>query len=141
MVAYVDGSNLPVPGGSLDAAAIDALIDLLGDDADVLAEVVDACLEEVPTRIAEIRAGAESGDATLVGRAAHTLKSNALTFGALELEGFRPRSRRPPVTRIFRPWQRFCRRSTASGPTPVHCWASWAIAAGREPHRVDPRRG
>ncbi len=59
---------------------------MLGDDPDALAEVVDAFLDEAPQRLLEIRAGVNEGDATLAGRAAHTLKANAATFGATRLE-------------------------------------------------------
>jgi HPt (histidine-containing phosphotransfer) domain-containing protein len=66
---------------SLDPATIRALTDMIGGDREVLAELVDELLEEAPRRLAEMR----SPDAALAGRAAHTLKSNALTFGGAEL--------------------------------------------------------
>ncbi len=66
---------------ALDAGAIDALRDMLGD-AESVREMLDAFFEEVPARLAEAQAGVEVGDAAVAGRAAHTLKSNALTFGA-----------------------------------------------------------
>jgi HPt (histidine-containing phosphotransfer) domain-containing protein len=50
-----------------------------------MAELADAFLEEAPDRLAELRQGAEAGDAALAGRAAHTLKANGMTFGAVEL--------------------------------------------------------
>ena len=59
----------------------------MGDDHEALAELVDAFLEEAPLRLAELESGLASEDAALVGRAAHTLKSNAATFGAVTLEG------------------------------------------------------
>jgi histidine phosphotransfer protein HptB len=68
--------------GVLDAAAIAALRDLVGDDPEVLAEIVDAFLDEGPQRVAEL----QDADPAVVGRAAHTLKSNAATFGATSLE-------------------------------------------------------
>ena len=70
----------------LDAEAVRALLELLGGDAEGLAEIVDACLEEGPQRLGELRQGAAAGDAVLVGRAAHTLKANAAMFGAARLE-------------------------------------------------------
>ena len=70
---------------ALDPGAIEALRELLGDDREALAELVDAFLDEAPSRLAEFRDGIEHGDAALAGRAAHTLKSNALTFGAHNL--------------------------------------------------------
>ncbi len=71
---------------SLDPEAVGALVELLGGDAEALAEIVDACLEEGPLRLVELRQGAAAGDAVLIGRAAHTLKANAATFGAVRLE-------------------------------------------------------
>ena len=68
--------------GVLDAAAIGGLRELVGDDPEALAEVVDAFLEEGPLRVEELT----SDDPAVVGRAAHTLKSNAATFGATSLE-------------------------------------------------------
>jgi HPt (histidine-containing phosphotransfer) domain-containing protein len=62
-----------------------ALSDMLGGDCEALAELVDAFVDEAPERLVELRRGAEQGDAALAGRAAHTLKSNGLTFGAVEL--------------------------------------------------------
>ncbi len=76
-----------VPKPTLDPAAVAALLDLLGDDHGALAELVEAFLEEAPLRLAELESGLGSGDAAFVGRAAHTLKSNAATFGAVALEG------------------------------------------------------
>jgi HPt (histidine-containing phosphotransfer) domain-containing protein len=70
---------------ALDVASLQALGDLVGDDPELLGSLVDVFLEEAPVRLSELRSGLESGDAVLLGRAAHTLKSNALTFGALEL--------------------------------------------------------
>jgi HPt (histidine-containing phosphotransfer) domain-containing protein len=80
-------STDPATGPSkLDSAALRDLFDLLGDDRDALEEIADAFLEEAPLRLAELRDGLSSGDLALVARAAHTLKANAATFGARELE-------------------------------------------------------
>lgn len=68
---------------SLDPRAVRALTEMLGHDREALAELVVEFVEEAPRRLAEMR----SPDAVLAGRAAHTLKSNALTFGAAELAG------------------------------------------------------
>ncbi len=78
----MDGSNHPASVDPLNPAAIDSLIDLLGGDSDALTELTEAFLEEAPLRIAEAHAGVDAADSVLTGRAAHTLKSNALTFGA-----------------------------------------------------------
>ena len=75
------------PGGvagsaALDPGAVRVLTELVGGDSEALVEIVDAFLEEAPQRIAELRRGADGDDSVLAGRAAHTLKANALTFGA-----------------------------------------------------------
>lgn len=70
---------------ALDTVAVRALYELLGGDREALVELVDSFLDEAPQRLAELRRGADQGDAGLVGRAAHTLKSNGSTFGAVEL--------------------------------------------------------
>jgi HPt (histidine-containing phosphotransfer) domain-containing protein len=70
---------------ALDADAIDALADMLGGDVELVREMINDFVDVVPARLAEVRQGIESGDADLAGRAAHTLKSNALTFGALHM--------------------------------------------------------
>lgn len=69
----------------LDPTTVGALRDLVGNDPDMLREIVVAFLEDAPERLGEISRGLAEGDSTLVRRAAHTLKSNAMTFGALSL--------------------------------------------------------
>ena len=48
-------------------------------------ELVDTFLEEAPGMLAELRQARASGDAERFRRAAHSLKSNAITFGATSL--------------------------------------------------------
>jgi HPt (histidine-containing phosphotransfer) domain-containing protein len=79
------GDRLDIDVRALDPDAVRALSELLGGDREALAEIVDAFVDEAPKRLAELRRGAEQGDVALAGRAAHTLKSNGLTFGAVEL--------------------------------------------------------
>jgi HPt (histidine-containing phosphotransfer) domain-containing protein len=55
-----------------------------GDDAFV-AELIEQFVTDSPALVATARKGIEAGDADEVRRAAHTLKSNAATFGANEL--------------------------------------------------------
>lgn len=69
----------------LDAEILESLWSLVGDDSDALRDVVTAFVEDGPERIREIRAGILGQDHELVRRAAHTLKSNGLTFGAVDL--------------------------------------------------------
>jgi HPt (histidine-containing phosphotransfer) domain-containing protein len=79
------GAHLEIDPGVLDADAVRALYELLGEDREALAEIVDAFLDEAPARLAELRRGVDQNDSALAGRAAHTLKSNGGTFGAVEL--------------------------------------------------------
>jgi len=64
----------------LDPAALDTLREIGGDE--FLGELVDSFLAEAPSLLGEIRDAMESGNAENARRAAHTLKSNAATFGA-----------------------------------------------------------
>ncbi len=79
------GAHLDIDVRALDADAVRALYELLGEDREALEEIVDTFLEEAPTRLAELRRGVDQNDSALAGRAAHTLKSNGGTFGAVEL--------------------------------------------------------
>ena len=70
-------------GCLLDQDSLAALRELVGDDEDALREVAVAFVEDAPDRFAEIARGLAESDSALIRRAAHTLKGNALTFGAL----------------------------------------------------------
>lgn len=69
----------------IDRAALDRLLDNTGGDVDFVSELVDQFLANTPGLVAAARAGIELEDADEVRRAAHTLKSNAATFGATSL--------------------------------------------------------
>ena len=53
--------------------------------AEFVAELVGTFLEEAPQMLGELRAALPAGDAQGFRRAAHSLKSNSHTFGALRL--------------------------------------------------------
>jgi histidine phosphotransfer protein HptB len=72
-------SNEPV----IDQAVFRELQDAAG--ADFVAELVDTFLEEAPGMLAALRQARAAGDADAFRRAAHSLKSNGLTFGAAPL--------------------------------------------------------
>jgi HPt (histidine-containing phosphotransfer) domain-containing protein len=57
----------------------------VGGDAEFVSELIDQFVADTPSLVAAARAGLEDGDADEVRRAAHTLKSNAATFGADDL--------------------------------------------------------
>jgi histidine phosphotransfer protein HptB len=111
---------------ALDPASLRDLFDLLGDDQDALTEIVDAFIEEAPLRLAELRAGLDAGDGALVGRAAHTLKANAATFGARTLEA---------LSRDLEETARSGDLTTAAASIDA-VEASWAAT---EPHLVELR--
>ncbi len=55
--------------------------------AEFVIELVDTFLEDAPALIAELRSARAAADADRFRRAAHSLKSNCNTFGALALAG------------------------------------------------------
>ncbi|MGZ8795145.1 MAG: Hpt domain-containing protein [Gaiellaceae bacterium] len=71
--------------GAVDNAVLGELCESVGDDPKFLAELVDEFLQDAPTQLESLRGAATSGDAPVAGRAAHTLKGNSRTFGAIAL--------------------------------------------------------
>ena len=67
----------------IDAATFTELQDTAG--ADFVGELVGTFLEEAPQMLAELRTAMAEGAADKFRRAAHSLKSNSHTFGALRL--------------------------------------------------------
>ena len=68
---------------TIDPETFKALQDTAG--ADFVVELVDAFLEEAPVMFESMRSALAEGDADKFRRAAHSLKSNSNTFGALAL--------------------------------------------------------
>jgi CheY-like chemotaxis protein/HPt (histidine-containing phosphotransfer) domain-containing protein len=64
----------------LEESALESLRELGGDE--FLGEVVSTFLGDAPSLLASLRSALEQGDAAELRRAAHTLKTNGLTFGA-----------------------------------------------------------
>lgn len=72
----------------IDRAALVILSDSVGED--FVGELIDTFEEEAPDLFAAMRQAQVAGDADGFRRAAHSLKSNANTFGAMRLaEGAR----------------------------------------------------
>jgi len=67
----------------IDQAVFADLQDTAG--AEFVAELVDTFLEEAPGMLAELHSARADADADRFRRAAHSLKSNCNTFGALKL--------------------------------------------------------
>ena len=74
-------ARLPEP--TIDRATFTALGELAG--AEFVPELVDTFLEEAPSMLADLRDAFDRRDAGRFRRAAHSLKSNSHTFGALRL--------------------------------------------------------
>jgi HPt (histidine-containing phosphotransfer) domain-containing protein len=68
---------------TIDVPTFKALQQTAG--ADFVAELVGTLLTEAPLMLAELRGAFAARDADRFRRAAHSLKSNSLTFGALTL--------------------------------------------------------
>ncbi len=68
---------------TIDRATFDALRETTG--AEFAMELVDTFLEEAPTMLNDLRVSLAAKDADKFRRAAHSLKSNSNTFGALTL--------------------------------------------------------
>jgi HPt (histidine-containing phosphotransfer) domain-containing protein len=65
--------------------ALDKLLDLIGGDTGSLAELIESFLDESPLLLDQLQQAAGAGDRMGLGRAAHTLKSSARDFGAVQL--------------------------------------------------------
>jgi HPt (histidine-containing phosphotransfer) domain-containing protein len=68
---------------SIDIATFRELQEAAG--AEFVVELVDTFLADAPTMLDELRSALGAGEADKFRRAAHSLKSNSLTFGALGL--------------------------------------------------------
>ncbi len=72
-----------MPDPTIDPDTFTALGDMAGTE--FVTELVDTFLEEAPRMLAELHAAYTKGDAETFRRAAHSLKSNSNTFGAMQL--------------------------------------------------------
>jgi signal transduction histidine kinase/CheY-like chemotaxis protein/HPt (histidine-containing phosphotransfer) domain-containing protein len=79
-----DQMSDPDGDGTIDRDVLARLADGVGD-AEFVAELIDGFSTDAPALIAAARAGLAQDDDAEVRRAAHTLKSNAATFGAQAL--------------------------------------------------------
>ncbi len=78
-------NNIPLAENPLNPAALEQLMELVGDDKDALAELIHSFLEDTPTLLANMHQAITTNDMELLRRAAHTLKSSARDFGAIPL--------------------------------------------------------
>ncbi len=70
---------------AIDKTVLNTLRESLGDDDEFLAELIETFMQDSPEQLAAARAGVAGGDAEAVRRAAHSLKSNSASFGAMSL--------------------------------------------------------
>lgn len=71
---------------ALDPAVLDSLRQLTPPgEPDVLKEVLQLFLDDVPARVERLRSAWQGGDAVAVQRAAHSLKGSAGNIGATDL--------------------------------------------------------
>ncbi|MFB2919566.1 response regulator [Aerosakkonema funiforme] len=79
-------TQIPRPQ-SIDPLALQAIRDMAGKEAagELLEEVIDCFLEDVPQLLQAIQTAVEIGDWRTLIRAAHTLKSTSATLGAATL--------------------------------------------------------
>ena len=68
---------------TIDRPTFEALQETAG--AEFVGELVDTFLAEAPIMLSELRSALAAGNADAFRRAAHSLKSNSNTFGALAL--------------------------------------------------------
>jgi CheY-like chemotaxis protein len=78
----VEGSKIENP---LDPAALEMLLDVIGGEPELLAELIDSFLEEAPPLLSKMHQALEKGDPAGLRVAAHTIKSSANDFGATTL--------------------------------------------------------
>ena len=67
----------------IDKTTFEELKQMAGDD--FINELIDTFLEDAPRMIAEMKSAHASNNAETFRRAAHSMKSNAATFGASQL--------------------------------------------------------
>ena len=71
----------------LDRSAIDNLLASVGGDREFLIELIDTYFEDTVTLFGQMESALVTGDAPVLQRAAHSLKSNSANFGATQLSG------------------------------------------------------
>jgi HPt (histidine-containing phosphotransfer) domain-containing protein len=70
---------------SISFQSLDRLRELIGGDAEVLADILQSFIDEAEVLASSILAAAQEGRLDMLGRAAHTIKASARDFGDAEL--------------------------------------------------------
>jgi CheY-like chemotaxis protein/HPt (histidine-containing phosphotransfer) domain-containing protein len=79
------GGDMESESGTIDPVVFDELVASTGNDAAFVRELVDTYLADAPQLFAQMRSALTAGDAETFRRAAHSLKSNSASLGALVL--------------------------------------------------------
>jgi len=69
----------------IDRAALATLLAMVNGDEAFLSEMIDAYFADTPQLLMTMRQALAAGDAVVLRRSAHTLKSNSANFGAMTL--------------------------------------------------------
>ena len=72
-----------MPTSQIDMNTFNSLKESTG--ADYIGELIDTFLDDAPNLLAQMNSALANNDAESFRRAAHSMKSNAATFGAMEL--------------------------------------------------------
>ena len=72
-------------GASIDAAALERLLEITGDDVSFVDELIDTYLDDAIVQLEAMREAAAAGDAVAIVRPAHSLKSSSANVGAVVL--------------------------------------------------------
>ena len=72
-----------MPASQIDMNTFNDLKESTG--ADYIGELIDAFLDDAPNLFSQMKAALTNKDAESFRRAAHSMKSNAATFGAMDL--------------------------------------------------------
>ena len=69
----------------IDQTTLAALLDSIGGDREFLAELIETFFQDAPAQFSAMHAALADGNTESFRRAAHSLKSNAASFGATTL--------------------------------------------------------
>ena len=72
-----------MPTSQIDMHTFNSLKESTGTD--YIGELIDAFLDDAPNLLSQMKSALVGNDAESFRRAAHSMKSNAATFGAMEL--------------------------------------------------------
>lgn len=79
------GDESSIPTEPLSPDAMDNFIEMVGDDPEVLVELLDTFLVDSTALVESMHRALETNDRQTLLRAAHSLKSSSGAFGALHL--------------------------------------------------------